>query len=123
MSVSQSDVVNYIKNIKLGKVRGLVSTLEGELGVKATAPVRTVPPPDRTEIEVEQTEFNVVLRNAGDARVKVIKAVRVATGLGLKESKALVEGADALVREGVDRDTAETLAAELRELGAVVDIV
>lgn len=88
MSVSQEAVVEYVKNLKLGEVKGLVSALEQELGVKATAPVMQ-PSPRQIGIEPEvevQTEFDVVLLDAGPKRVDVIKALRKATGLGLKES-------------------------------------
>ena len=126
MSVSQADVVDFIKNLKLSEVKNLIETLEGELGVKADAPVimgGMVPgggaPAEAAE---EQTEFDVVLKEVGPNKIKVIKAVRSLTGLGLKEAKELVEGAPGPVKEAIDKDAAEAAKKDLEEVGAVVEL-
>ena len=122
MSISQSDVVDYIKNLKLGEVQFLITTLEDKLGVMADAPVPPVLPPDYAEIETEQTEFDVVLTDAGATRIKVIKAVRAATGFGLKEAKGLIDSAPATVREAIDRDAAEALVGIIAEAGGTAEV-
>lgn len=123
MSVTQSDVVSYISNLRLGEVKDLVAVLEDELGVTADVPTQPVPPPDYREIEVEQTEFDVRVTSAGPSRIQVIKAIRKATGLGLKEAKAMAEAIPTTVREALGKAEAEELAAELREAGATVEVV
>ncbi len=127
MSVSQADVVDYIKNLKLSEVKALIETLEAELGVKADAPVvmggmMAGPGAAAAEPEEEQTEFDVVLKDVGPNKIKVIKAVRGLTGLGLKEAKELVEGAPSTVKEAIDKEAAENAKKELEEVGAVVEI-
>jgi large subunit ribosomal protein L7/L12 len=125
MSVTQDQVVDYIKNLKLSEVQHLISTLEDELGVKATAAVAMAAPAaggDAAAAE-EQTEFDVMLTGFGDAKIGVIKAVRGLTGLGLKEAKALVESApDAKIKEGVSKDDAEAAVKELTEAGGTAAI-
>jgi large subunit ribosomal protein L7/L12 len=127
MSVSQADVVDYIKNLKLSEVKALIETLEAELGVKADAPVvmggmMAGPGAAAAEPEEEQTEFDVVLKDVGPNKIKVIKAVRGLTGLGLKEAKEVVEGAPSTVKEAIDKEAAENAKKELEEVGAVVEI-
>jgi len=124
MSVSQAEVVDYIKNLKLSQVKELISVLEEELGVEASAPMMmgAMPAAAAAEPEEEQTEFDVVLKDFGANKIKVIKAVRAATGLGLKEAKTLVEGAPQTVKEAIDKDAAEALKKELEGVGAVVEI-
>ena len=122
MSLTQTDIVDYVKNIKLGEVKGLIEALESELGVKASAPLQAVRPPENTQPEIEQTEFDVVLTSFGNDKIATIKTVRKETGLGLKEAKALVESAPVAVREGIDKDTANALAEALRGGGAEVEV-
>ena len=123
MSVSQADVVDYIKNLKLSEVKGLIEILEEELGVEASAPIMAAAgPAAAAEAVEEQTEFDVVLTSFGDNKIKVIKAVRAITGLGLKEAKALVDSAPAKVKEGVSKEEAETAKAQLDEVGASVEL-
>lgn len=125
MSVSQDQVVDYIKNLKLGEVKDLISVLEEELGVEASAPVMVgggFAAGGAAEAAEEQTEFDVVMTSFGDNKIKVIKAVRELTGLGLKEAKAMVEGTPAKVKEGVSKEDAEAAKATLVEAGAAVDI-
>jgi large subunit ribosomal protein L7/L12 len=102
----------------------LVKELEGELGVSAAAPVAvaaTVAGPAAAAAE-EKTEFNVILAEAGEKKIQVIKVVRELTGLGLKEAKDLVDGAPKPVKEGVPKAEAETVKKKLEEQGAKVEI-
>jgi large subunit ribosomal protein L7/L12 len=125
MSVSQQDVVDYIKELKLGEVKALIETLENELGVSASAPVAVAgvaPAAGDEEAAAEQTEFDVVLTNFGDKKIAVIKTVRTLTGLGLKEAKATVEGIPAKIKEGVSKDDAEEARKALVEAGASVEL-
>ena len=124
MSVSQADVVDYIKNLKLSEVKALIDILEDELGVSAAAPVMMggmVAGP-AAEAAEEKTEFDVVMKDFGDNKIAVIKAVRAITGLGLKEAKAMVEGVPAKVKEGVSKEEAENVKSALVEAGAEVKI-
>lgn len=126
MSVSQQDVVDYIKNLKLSEVKALISILEDELGVEASAPVAIAAAPGAggaaaAPVE-EQTEFDVVMTAFGENKIGVIKAIREITGLGLKEAKAMVEGVPVKVKEGVSKEEAENVKKALTEAGATVDI-
>jgi large subunit ribosomal protein L7/L12 len=124
MSVSQQDVVDYIKNLKLSEVKALIETLEEELGVEASAPVMAMaagPAVAAAEAE-EKTEFDVVMKSFGANKIGVIKAVRGITGLGLKEAKAMVEGVPAKVKEAVSKEEAEAAKKELVEAGAEISI-
>ena len=126
MSVSQEQVVDYIKNLKLGEVKALIEVLEGELGVSASAPVVAMAGPagagPAAEAAEEKTEFDVILAAAGDNKVSVIKAVRAATSLGLKEAKDLVDSAPKPVKEGVPKKEADELKKQLEEAGAKVEV-
>ena len=125
MSVTQDQVVDYIKNLKLGEVKALISILEDELGVEASAPMMmgAMPAAGPAAAVEEQTEFDVMLPGFGDKKIGVIKAVRALTGLGLKEAKELVESApDAKIKEGVSKDDAATAKKELEEAGGTVTI-
>ena len=125
MSVTQDQVVDYIKNMKLSEVKALIETLEEELGVEASAPVAIAAGGAGAgggEAAEEQTEFDVVMTSFGAKKIKVIKAVRGMTGLGLKEAKAMVEGVPAKVKEAVSKEEAEAAKAELEEVGATVEI-
>jgi large subunit ribosomal protein L7/L12 len=125
MSVTQDQVVDYIKNLKLVDVKALISILEDELGVSASAPVvmggggggAAAP-----EAAAEQTEFDVVMTSFGAKKIGVIKAVRELTGLGLKEAKEKVESVPATLKEGVSKEDAEAAKAKLEEAGASVEI-
>jgi large subunit ribosomal protein L7/L12 len=124
MSVSQQDVVDYIKNLKLSEVKGLIEILEDELGVEASAPVAVAAAGGGAGAAAaeEKTEFDVVMKSFGPNKIKVIKAVRAETGLGLKEAKALVESAPVKVKEGVSKDEADALAKLLAETGAEIAV-
>lgn len=125
MSVSQQDVVEYIKNLKLSEVKGLIEILEEELGVEASAPVAVAAVGGAAgggEAVEEKTEFDVVMKSFGGNKIAVIKAVRGITGLGLKEAKGMVESAPCKVKEGVSKDEAEEVAKQLTEAGAEVEV-
>jgi large subunit ribosomal protein L7/L12 len=124
MSVSQQEVVDYIKNLKLAEVKGLIDILEEELGVEASAPVMAMAGGGgaaAAEVE-EQTEFTVVLTSFGSSKIKVIKAVRELTSLGLKDAKALVDGVPANVKEGVSKEDAAAAKEALTAVGASVEV-
>jgi large subunit ribosomal protein L7/L12 len=125
MSLSQDQVVDYIKNLKLSEVKALISILEEELGVSAAAPVAVAaaaPGAAAAAPVEEKTEFDVILANVGDKKIEVIKAIRALTNLGLKEAKDLSETANAKIREGVNKDEAEKAKKALEEAGAKVEI-
>ena len=121
--VSREQVKDYIKNITLMDAATLVKELEEELGVSAAAPVAMAAAagPAAAAAE-EQTEFNVILAEAGEKKIQVIKVVRELTGLGLKEAKDLVDGAPKPVKEGVSKADAESIKKKLEEQGAKVEI-
>lgn len=121
-NVTSEDVKNFIKNMSLMDAAKLVKELEEELGVTAAAPVAMMAggmagAPGAAAAE-EKTEFTVHLDDAGAEKVKVIKVVREATGLGLKEAKDLVDGAPKIVKEGLPKADAEGLKKKLEEAGA-----
>jgi len=127
MSLTQDQVVDYIKNLKLGEVKALIETLENVLGVKASAPVVAVAggggaAAAAAEPVEEKTEFDVILKDGGAKKINVIKEIRTITGLGLKEAKDLVEGAPKEVKTGIPKDEAEKIKKVLEENGAVVEI-
>ncbi len=121
--VSKEQVKDYIKNMTLMDAAALVKELEEELGVSAAAPVAVAAvaagPAAAAE---EKTEFNVVLTQAGEKKIQVIKVVRELTGLGLKEAKDLVDGAPKNVKEAVSKAEAEDVKKKLEEQGAKVEI-
>lgn len=121
--MSVTEILDAIKELKLLEVAELVKAMEEEFGVTAAAPVAVVAGgADAGAGAAEQTEFTVVLANAGAEKIKVIKAVREITGLGLKEAKELVDGAPKPVKEGVDKAAAEEMKAKLEEVGATVEL-
>jgi large subunit ribosomal protein L7/L12 len=127
MSVSQDQVVDYIKNLRLAEVKALIEVLEDELGVEASAPIMMGGPVGggaAAEAEEEQTEFDVILTSFGAKKIGVIKVVRALTGLGLKDAKVLVEsaGADCKIKEGIPKDEAEDIKKQLADAGAEVEI-
>ena len=124
MSISQDQVVDYIKNLKLSEVKGLIETLEEELGVEASAPVMAMGamPGAAAEAAEEKTEFDVILAEVGAKKINVIKVVRSATGLGLKEAKELVESAPKAIKEALPKDEAEELKKKLEDAGAKAEI-
>jgi large subunit ribosomal protein L7/L12 len=123
--LSQNEVVDYIKNLKLAEVKGLIETLEAELGVKAGAPVMAVaagPAAAAAAPVEEKTEFDVILVAAGEKKIDVIKVVRQLTNLGLKEAKELVESAPKPVKSAVSKDDAAAAKKALEDVGAKVEV-
>ncbi|ELP5729039.1 50S ribosomal protein L7/L12 [Vibrio vulnificus] len=120
MSITNEQILDAIAEMSVTQVVELISAMEEKFGVSAAAAV-VAGGPAAAAVE-EQTEFNVILASAGANKVAVIKAVRGATGLGLKEAKALVDGAPAALKEGVEKAEAEALKKELEEAGATVEI-
>ena len=123
-ALTQQDVVNHIKSLTVLELSELVKALENELGVSAAAamPVAVAADGSQDAEEEEQTEFDVILTQCGPNRVRVIKAVRELTRLGLREAKGLVEAAPKAVREAVSREEAEQIATKFKEVGATVEI-
>ena len=124
MSLSQAEVVDYIKNLKLAEVKALVDTLEAELGVKAGVAMSAAPAAAAAAAPVEEkTEFDVMLLEAGPNKIACIKAVReLVSGLGLAEAKALVESAPKAIKSGVSKDDAAAAAKKLEDAGAKVEV-
>jgi large subunit ribosomal protein L7/L12 len=125
MAVTKDDILEAISNMSVMEVVELISDMEEKFGVSAAAAVAVAAAPaagDGAAAAEEQTEFDVVLAGFGENKVGVIKAVRAATGLGLKEAKALVESAPAPLKEAVSKDEAEALKKELEEAGATVEV-
>jgi len=120
MSVTKEQILDAIAAMSVMEVVELVSAMEEKFGVSAAAAVAVAAGP-AAAVE-EQTEFTVVLAAAGANKVSVIKAVRGATGLGLKEAKDLVEAAPAPIKEGISKDEAAALKKELEEAGATVEV-
>ncbi|MCA1808161.1 MAG: 50S ribosomal protein L7/L12 [Lentisphaerae bacterium] len=119
-----AEFIDWIEGISVLELSQLVKALEDRLGVSAAAPVAMAAAPagGAGAAAVEQTEFSVVLAEIGGQKIQVIKEVRAITGLGLKESKDLVEGAPKPVKEGVTKEEAEQLKTKLEAAGAKVEI-
>ena len=110
-------------NLTVKEVNELATILKEEYGIEpAAAAVAVAGPAAAAEVVEEKTSFDVVLAEAGDQKIKVIKVVRDATGLGLKEAKELVDGAPKTVKEGASKEEAEELKAKFAEVGAVVEL-
>ena len=126
MAVSQEEMLDTISGMTIMEVVDLIKAMEDKFGVSAAAAVAAAPAAGGGDAggaaAEEQTEFDVVLAGFGDNKVGVIKAVRAATGLGLKEAKDLVESAPAPVKEGVEKADAEELKKTLEEAGATVEL-
>ncbi len=125
MAANVAELVEQIGNLTLIEASDLKKALEERFGVTAAAPMMMAGAPAggaaAAPVE-EQTEFNVILADAGSAKINVIKAVRELTGLGLKEAKDLVDGAPKPVKEGATKDEAESIKKKLEEAGAKVEI-
>ena len=122
MSLTNEQIVDAIAEKSLMEVMELVKAIEDKFGVSAAAPVMAVAAAGPAAAVEEQTEFNVILKDAGAKKVEVIKVVRAATGLGLKEAKDVVDGAPKAVKEGASKADAEALKKQLEEAGAKVEI-
>ncbi|RUO27523.1 50S ribosomal protein L7/L12 [Aliidiomarina sanyensis] len=123
MALTKEDILNAIAEMPVMELVELIEAAEEKFGVDASAAVAVAAgPAAAAEAAEEQTEFTVMLKSAGANKVGAIKAVRAATGLGLKEAKALVESAPVAVKEGISKGDAEALKKELEEAGAEVEI-
>ena len=126
--VSTEDWIEELKSISVLELSERIKALEEEFGVSATAVAAAAPAAggpaagDGAAAEEESSTVDVVLTGSGDKKIQVIKVVRAATGLGLKEAKALVDEAPKPVREGIDRDEAEKLKGEIEEAGGSVEL-
>lgn len=118
-------LIEDVKNLTVLELSELVKALEEEFGVSAAAPVAVAAAPAAgaaAPAAEEKTEFNVILKEVGADKIKVIKVVREATGLGLKEAKDLVDGAPKTIKENVSKDEAAAIEAKFKEVGATVEI-
>jgi large subunit ribosomal protein L7/L12 len=125
MATSTQEWIEELKGISVAELADRIKALEEEFGVSATAVAAAAPAAaaaDGAPAEEESSTVDVVLTGPGDKKIQVIKVVRAATGLGLKEAKALVDEAPKPVKEGLERDEAEKLLAELQEAGALVEL-
>jgi large subunit ribosomal protein L7/L12 len=122
MSLSNEQIVDAVAGMTISQVMDLVKAIEDKFGVTAAAPIAVAGPAVAAAPVEEQTEFNVILKAAGEKKVEVIKAVRAITGLGLKEAKDLVEGAPQTVKEAVSKDDAEKFKKDLEAAGASVEL-
>ena len=114
-------LVEEVKTLTVLELSELVHTLEEVFGVSAAAAAVAAPAAAAAEVE-EKTEFDVILKSAGASKLNVIKVVRAATGLGLKEAKDIVDNAPKTLKEGISKEDAEKLVAELKEAGAEAEI-
>ena len=124
MSVTKQDVIDFIANMSVLELSELVKEMEDKFGVSAAAPVAIAaagPAAAAPEVE-EKTEFDAILTSAGASKIGVIKEVRAITALGLKEAKALVEGAPTPIKEGVSKDEAADIKAKVEAAGGTVEI-
>jgi len=127
MALTKDEIFEAIKELPVIELAGLVKDLEEEFGVSAAAPVAIAVAPggpavDAAPIE-EKVDYTINLKEIGPNKINVIKTVRAATSLGLKEAKDLVESAPAAIKENVGKDEADSLQKELEEVGAVVEVV
>ena len=123
MAVSRQDVLSYLEESNMMEISELISEIEEKFGVSAAVPVAAVAAvgSDAAAAEVK-TEFDVILKSAGQAKINVIKAVRGITELGLKEAKALVDSAPKALKEGISESEANEIKATLEEAGAEVEL-
>jgi len=124
MSEKLQKLMEEIKNMTVLELSEFVKALEEEFGVSAAAPVAVAAAPAAgaaAEVE-EQTEFDIILKEVGTEKIKVIKTVREVTGLGLKEAKEVVDTAPSTVKEGVDKKAADEITAKFKAVGATVEV-
>ncbi len=122
--MTSKELIEEIKKMSVLELSGLVKALEEEFGVSAAMPMAMAAAPAAAAVveEEEQTEFDVILKAAGEKKIQVIKVVRALTGLGLKEAKDLVDGAPNPVKQAITKDEAEDIKKQLEEVGADVEI-
>jgi large subunit ribosomal protein L7/L12 len=121
MALTNEDIINAVSEMSVMQIVVLIKAMEEKFGVTAAAAV-AAGPATAAPVAEEQTEFNVVLTEAGEKKVNVIKVVRELTGLGLKEAKAVVDGAPGVVKEGISKEEAEAAKKALEEAGAKVEL-
>ncbi|MNC37913.1 LSU ribosomal protein L12P [Pseudomonas linyingensis] len=121
MALTNEDIINAVSEMSVMQVVELIKAMEEKFGVTAAAAAAAGPAAAAAVVE-EQTEFNIMLLEAGEKKVNVIKVVRELTGLGLKEAKAVVDGAPGLVKEGASKEEAEAAKKALEEAGAKVEL-
>ena len=122
MSEKITNMIEEIKAMTVLELNELVKAIEEEFGVSAAAPAAMAAAPVAAAAAEEKTEFDVILASAGAEKIKVIKAVREITGLGLAEAKALVDGAPKTLKEAASKEEAEAIKAQLSEVGATVEL-
>ncbi len=122
MALSKDDILNAVAELSVLELVELISAFEAKFNVSAAAVAVAAGPAAAAAVAEEQTEFNVILTSFGANKVSVIKVVREATGLGLKEAKDLVEGAPKAVKEGATKEEAAELKKKLEEAGATADV-
>jgi len=122
MAITRAEVVDYLSGLTILDMAELVKELESKWGVSAAAATVAVASTETAAKVEEKTEFDVVLKEAGKDKIKVIKVVKDATNLGLKEAKELVDGAPKTIKEALPKDQADALKAQLEAVGAVVEI-
>ncbi|MAQ86594.1 MAG: 50S ribosomal protein L7/L12 [Candidatus Marinimicrobia bacterium] len=123
MAVSREDVLAYLEKSNMVEISELINDIEEKFGVTAAAPVAVAAAPAGGDSAAEaKTEFDVVLKSAGQAKINVIKAVRSITDLGLKEAKELVDSAPKALKEGISESEANEIKAQLEEAGAEVEL-
>ncbi|MBS4534050.1 50S ribosomal protein L7/L12 [Clostridium sp. D2Q-14] len=125
MSEKITNIIEQVKELSVLELSDLVKAIEEEFDVSAQAPVMVAgggAAAGAAAGEEEKSEFDVVLANPGNSKIKVIKVVREITGLGLKDAKGLVDGAPGTIKEGVDKEAAEEMKTKLEEAGATVEL-
>ena len=120
--MTKEEMISAIKEMSVLELNDLVKAIEEEFGVTAAAPVAVVGGAAAGEAAEEKTEFDVILASAGATKIKVIKVVREITGLGLKDAKDLVDNAPKALKEGINKEEAESIKAKLEEVGASVEV-
>lgn len=120
--MTKDQIIDAVKEMSVLELNELVKAIEEEFGVTAAAPVAVAGGAGGGEAAAEQTEFDVVLTDAGASKIKVVKAVREITGLGLKDAKDLTDAAPKAIKEGVSKEEAEEAKAKLEEAGASVEL-
>lgn len=118
---NQEQIIEAIKEMSVLELNDLVKAIEEEFGVTAAAPV-AAGAAGGGDVAAEKTEFDVELTSAGSSKIKVVKAVKEATGLGLKDAKELVDGAPKVIKEAMPKEDAEKLKEQLEEVGASVEL-
>src|SRR5699024_2800216 len=120
--MSKEEIIDAIKEMSVLELNDLVKAIEEEFGVTAAAPVAVAGGAGGDDAAEEQSEFDVVLEEVGESKIKVIKAVREITGLGLTDAKDVVDGAPKPIIEGIDKEEAEEMEEKIEEAGAKVEL-